>query len=227
MNRVGIFGGTFDPIHQGHLRAAEEAAEGLDLERVVFVPNAVPPHKTGTQGVTAPFEQRLAWVAKAIAGNPRFEVDALEGERCGPSYSVETVRALRERAGSGNPPVFLIGQDAFADLGIWREPEALLELAHLGVITRPPDLVRSLDECMPGCAKDAYRLAADGRSGKHRNGDTWIRLLAITALDISASELRARLHEGRSVRYLLPEAVWRDVVESGVYAARDTATEET
>ncbi len=218
--RVGIFGGTFNPIHLGHLRAAEEVTETLALERMIFVPCAQPPHKPeSADDPIAPAAERLAWVRAATAGNPRFEVDPLEVERDGPSYSVETLRALAARTGR-QPPVFTIGHDAFVEIGTWREPEALFTLAHFAVIARPPVAGGTLADWLPKCVRDDLEVADDGLSARHRTAGTWIRLLEIRALDVSASDIRARLREGRSVRYFVPEAVIDSVRGSGVYAQR-------
>jgi nicotinate-nucleotide adenylyltransferase len=217
--RVGVFGGTFDPIHLGHLRAAEEVAETLALERVVFVPSAGPPHKArGGADRLAPAALRLAWVRAAVADNPRFAVDALEVERGGLSYSVDTLRALGARL-APERPVFLIGCDAFAEIGSWREPAALFALAHFAVIARPPARPGSLADWLPAALRGDFELREGGRSACHRSG-SWLRLVEIAALDVSASEIRARVRSGRSVRYLLPEVVRRAVLESGVYAGR-------
>jgi nicotinate-nucleotide adenylyltransferase len=219
---LGVFGGTFDPIHLGHLRAAEEAAERLALERVLFVPSADPPHKEGAAAdPLAPAELRLEWVRLAIEGNPRFAAEPLEVERGGRSYSVDTLRALGARLAPARP-VFLIGHDAFALIDTWRDPEAIFALAHVAVIPRPgvgaPSLASgSLADWLPKLVREQVELAPDGRSAEHPAG-TWIRLLEIATLDVSASDLRARLRAGRSVRYLLPEAVREAVTKSGVYA---------
>ncbi len=216
--RVAIFGGTFNPIHLGHLRAAEEAAELLALERVLFVPSADPPHKEGgAADPLAPAKLRLDWVRLAIAGNPRFEAEPLEVERGGRSYSVDTLRALGRRL-APERPVFLIGHDAFALVDTWRDPEAIFELAHFAVIVRPGVASGSLAEWLPKRVRDEVELATDGRSALHRAG-TWIRALEIAGLDVSASDLRARLRAGRSVRYLLPERVREAVLQKGVYGS--------
>ena len=214
---LGVFGGTFNPIHVGHLRAAEEIVEVLGLERMLFVPSARPPHKT-EQGIDtiAPAEDRLAWVRLAIDDNPHFEVDPIEVERGGPSFLVDTLRAIAERT-APRRPVFVVGRDAFQEVGEWREPRKLFELAHFAVVTRPPLQDGTLADWLPECARDDIRLAEDGLSGQHRSAGTWVRLVAITALDVSASAIRARLREGRSTRYLMPEAVERAVVASGCY----------
>jgi nicotinate-nucleotide adenylyltransferase len=220
--RIGIFGGTFNPIHLGHLRAAEEVREALDLERVIFVPAAEPPHKrNSSRAQMAPAAQRLRWVRMALEGHSAFDVDALEIERGGPSYSVDTLREIAQRT-APEPPVFVLGCDAFAELGTWREPEALFALAHIAVMTRPPVTDGSLADWLPKCVRDEIELAADGRSGRHRQAPTWICLVAVSALDISSSDIRARIRAGRSVRYLVPEAVRRAILTSGVYAPPPT-----
>ena len=216
--RVAIFGGTFNPIHLGHLRAAEEAAELLGLERVLFVPSADPPHKAGRAAdPVAPAKLRLDWVRLAVADNPRFEAEPLEVERGGRSYSVDTLRALGERL-APERPIFLIGHDAFALVETWRDPEKIFELAHFAVIVRPGVAAGSLAEWLPKQVRDDVELAADGHSAEHRAG-TWVRVLEIAGLDVSASELRGRLRAGRSVRYLLPERVREAVIQSGVYGS--------
>ena len=219
---IGIFGGTFNPIHVGHLRAAEEVSEALALEQMLFVPSARPPHKHAGDDTIAPVADRVAWVEAAVADNPRFRVDRLEIEREGPSYSVETVGALRERFGEG-ALVFVLGRDAFQELGTWREPERLLGLCDVTVMTRPPAPEGSLREWTPPELAGVLRFEPDGRSARHREAGTRVALLEITALDVSASDVRSRLRTGRSVRYLLPDAV-REIIEtSGAYAQPDLA----
>ena len=215
--RLGILGGTFNPVHVGHLRVAEEVREQLGLVQMVLVPSATPPHKGDRpDDPMAPAELRLAWVRAAVAGNPGLDVDPMELERGGISYTIDTVRAIGAR--SAEAPVFAIGCDAFAELDSWRDPDALLREAHLAVMSRPPHR-GTLADWLPRCARDAVELAPDGLSARHRHAETWIRRVEVTALDISSSGIRALLRAGRSVRYLVPEAI-RDAVErSGVYAA--------
>lgn len=223
MRPVGVYGGTFNPIHVGHLRAAEEVAEALGLARVLFVPSSQPPHKAEHgAGAVASGEQRLAWVRLAIADNPRFAADPIEVERGGTSYLVDTLRALRERLAAGDEePVFLVGSDAFAEMGDWRSPRELFGLAHYAVIARPPLRGGRLDDWLPAAVRDLVEVAPDGRSARHRGAGTWLRLVEIAGFDVSASDLRARLRDGRSVRYLLPEPVRAAVLASGAYEAAD------
>jgi nicotinate-nucleotide adenylyltransferase len=215
---VGIYGGTFNPIHLGHLRAAEEVTEQLGLDRMLFVPSATPPHKRAQDGdPIAPASERLAWVEAAVASNPRFEALPLEVERGGPSFLVDTLRALGERPFKEHP-VFTLGCDAFREMGTWREPKTLLTLANFAVTTRPPEPRASLGDWLPEGLGQAFEIARDGLSARHLEAGTWIRLIEITALEVSASSIRRRIREGRSVRYLLPETIHDRVVSSGIYA---------
>jgi len=212
---IGVFGGTFDPIHVGHLRAAELVCEALDLERMLFVPSADPPLKRGTRRV-APAQLRLEWVRLAIQDNPRFALEGLELEREGPSYSVDTLRLLGRRLGAERL-VFVIGQDAFRELPAWREPRILLTLASFAVMTRPPGTGVRLEDWIPEPLVGDLELSADGQMARHRSARTWVRRVAIRALDISATEIRQRLRQGRSVRYLVPEVVRRELLAREPY----------
>jgi len=215
--RVGIYGGTFNPIHIGHLRAAEEVAEALDLERIVFVPSAQPPHKQASASdPIAPAADRLAWVRDAVADNPRFSVDSIEVDRGGASYAVDTLRCLGRQT-DPERPVFIIGQDAFVEIGSWREPAQLLTLAHFAVTTRPPIASGSLADWIPKSLAPTIEIAADGRSARHRSADTWIRVLEISLLDVSSSDIRARIRAGRSVRYLIPDSVSEAIAHSNAF----------
>jgi nicotinate-nucleotide adenylyltransferase len=213
---LGVYGGTFDPIHLGHLRAAEQVVEMLELERMLFVPSGTPPHKRG-HGI-APAQRRLEWVRRAVAANKRFEADGLEVERDGPSFTVDTLRAIGARV-APERPVFVIGCDALADFGTWREPEAILELAHLAVVARGGDVASgALERHFPRSLCGPLAFEPGGRAARHRSAGTWLRWLEIEALPISATDLRARLRSGRSIRYLVPEEIHEDVVASGFYA---------
>ena len=217
---VGIFGGTFNPIHIGHLRAAEEVAEDLALAELRFVPALHPPHKEGPAAAgIVPAEQRLAWIDLAIRGNPRFRADDREIRRGGASYTVDTLRELAGELGPARA-VFVIGADALSELDTWRSPDRVLALAHFAVMARPgaAGRIRDLRRLLPERLRGQFRFAPDGRSGAHRRAGTRIGIVEVTALDVSASAIRARLRSGRSIRYLLPEAVRRAVVESGAYA---------
>jgi nicotinate-nucleotide adenylyltransferase len=214
MTRIGVLGGTFNPIHLGHLRAAEEVAETLALDRVLLVPSAQPPHKAGGDAL-APGALRLAWVEAACAGNPRLEACDIEIARGGASYTVDTLRALAER-GTGRP-VFIIGSDAFAELGTWREPKQLFALADFAVMARP-GTPGQLADWIPDALRGEFELLPRGDSARHRATGGGLRAVAISALAVSSSDIRDRLRTGRSIRYLVPEAVRRDIEASGIYA---------
>jgi nicotinate-nucleotide adenylyltransferase len=220
MTRLGVLGGTFNPIHLGHLRAAEEVAEALGLEHVLLVPSAQPPHKpSGVGDPIAPGERRLAWVQAACADNPRLAACDLEIARGGPSYTVDTLRALAEQAAPARP-VFIIGSDAFAELGTWREPKQLFALADFAVMARP-GTPGALAEWIPEVLRGDLELAPGGASARHRATGGGLRAVAISALDISSSDIRERVRRGLSIRYLVPEAVRRDIEASGIYAVRE------
>lgn len=212
--RVGVFGGTFDPIHVAHLRCAEEAREQLDLDRILFIPAADPPHKTGRR--IAPAHHRLAMVKLAAAGNPRFRVSTVEIERRGPSYTVDTLRSLRLRLAPGVRLMLLLGLDAFRELDTWKEYRRLFALADLAVWTRPPGRIRATRALLPVAARREFCYANDQRTLIHDTG-TRIHFLTVTALDISASDIRRRLQRGESVRYLVPSAVERYATREGLY----------
>jgi len=214
-----LFGGTFNPIHNAHLRAAEEIREVLDLERVLFIPSADPPHKRAGEERMAPAAQRLAWVRAATAGNPAFEVDPLELERPGPSYTADTLQHFADRF--PGRPLFILGWDAFAEMHTWHEPERILALADLAVFTRPPFRPETFEGHLPPLLAGRAEIEAGGSLARPEGTSGIVRLIPITPLEISASEVRRRLRKGLSVRYLLPEPIHQEVVDSGIYGPQD------
>jgi nicotinate-nucleotide adenylyltransferase len=190
--RLGLYGGTFDPIHLGHLILAEACREACALDRVWFVVAGAPPHKPGGRTDVG---HRLEMVRLAIAGHPSFEVSEIETRRPGPHYSVETLETIaRER------PVdelfFLIGADSLVDLPHWREPDRIMTLAGLVVANRP------------GFEPPPLEVPADARP---------IRNVTIPPIGIASHEVRRRLHEGRSIRYQVPRAVEAYIDAHGLY----------
>jgi nicotinate-nucleotide adenylyltransferase len=214
VRRIGILGGTFDPIHLAHLRCAEEAREALHLDEVLFVPSASPPHKTSRS--VSPAADRLAMVKIALAGNPAFRVCSMEIERSGHSYSVDTLRALRQRLPASTALVFLVGVDAFREIGTWKEYRALFGLADVAVLSRPDCPVGRPRAVLPVAARGDFCYGADGRTLLHKTGNR-ILFLDVTALDISATEIRACVRRGQSIRYLVPAGVERYLSRKRLY----------
>lgn len=199
---IGLLGGTFDPVHHGHLRLAEEAREALALPEVRWIPAGQPPHR---QLPRADAAHRLEMVRLAIAGNPHFVLDAAEAHATGPCYTVLTLERLRA-AGGGRPLVLLMGADAFLGLETWHRWRELFELAHIGVATRPGFALDPAD--MPPALADACReRLADDPGALRATPAGRVVPFSMTPLAISASLLRARLAAGLSARYLIPDAV--------------------
>ncbi|GIW41050.1 MAG: putative nicotinate-nucleotide adenylyltransferase [Candidatus Binatia bacterium] len=216
--RLGIFGGTFNPVHLGHLRTAEEIREELELDRVWFVPAASPPHKRGDD--LAPARHRMAMVRLAVADNPAFEASALEVRRRGRSYSVDTLRQLRRRFGSSTELFFVLGLDAFLEIETWKEYEKLFTLCHLVVTTRPPRTQPELrSELFPVAVRGEFCYEPGQKGFVHREGKR-VLFRSVTALDISASRVRQLLRAGKSVRYLVPDTVAAYIARHRLYEPR-------
>jgi len=200
--RVGILGGTFDPVHYGHLVIAEEAYAALDLDEMVFVPTGQPPHKPERQVTAA--RHRLAMLELAIADNPHFSISRVDLERPGPSYTVETLRLLHQQWGEQTALYFLIGWDSLEDFLTWRDPAGILGyLSYLVAVRRP------------GYAEEnGYRASLEARLP----GITQ-RLLVVPApqLEISSTDLRERVAEGRPIKYQLPERVEQYIEQYNLY----------
>ncbi len=225
--RIGLFGGTFNPIHLGHLRAAEEVREALALERILFIPSRVPPHKQQHEsGPIASPAQRLDWVEQAISAHENFRVDRIEIDREGPSYLVDTLTAVRDRGPGAANPVFIVGEDAFVEMGEWREPERIFGLADFAVMTRPPGQPGDLEEWIPKIARAAFDFDRNGRRARHNRAGTQIELVTITALDISSSQVREACREERSIRFLVPESIREAIEKSGEYGPQPRGRDE-
>lgn len=198
---IGIFGGTFDPIHHGHLRLAEEAREALSLEQIVLIPSGQPPHRDAPQ---TPANHRLAMARLAATGNPSLSVDPAEVESATPSYSVLTLERLRAQFGPARPLVLLLGADAFAGLASWYRWRELFALAHIAIANRPGHGMQA--HSAPLAAEYEPRLAARAEDLRDAPAGR-ILPFEMTPLAISASLIRARLAAGQSARYLLPDSV--------------------
>ncbi len=213
MGPIGIFGGTFDPIHYGHLRTAFELQQALQLSEMRFIPCGDPPHR---HQPLADGGQRLAMVRAAVEGQEGFLVDDRELRRGGPSYTLDTLAALREEWRE-TPLCLVIGMDAFLSLPRWHRWREILGLAHVVVAHRPgwraPD-VGTLGELLAERGTARVRDLHTTRAGA-------IFVHAVTQLEISSTEVRALIRAGRDPRFLMPDPVRRIILESGCYAATE------
>lgn len=212
--RLGVFGGTFNPIHFGHLRAAIEVWEAFCLDKILLIPSATPPHKTADQVANA--EDRLQMVRLAVEGEPFLEASDIELARPGPSYTIQTLQYFQEQFGPESDIHFIVGQDAFSEITTWRSYEALFGTAHFIVMTRPGSKLGSVESFIHANISEAYQY--DRTSNRYVHPE-WCSIfcLRITHLDISASEIRERIRHGRSIHFLLPDAVEDYVEKRGLY----------
>ena len=202
IRRIGVIGGTFDPVHYGHLVIAEEARAALGLDEMVFVPAGHPPHKSNVPMATA--QHRLAMLELAVASNAHFSISRVDLERPGPSYTVETLRLLHQQWGEQTAIYFLIGWDSLEYFLTWHDPAGILEqLAYLVAVQRP-----GYDE------ESGYRDSLEARLPGIKE-----RLLVVPApqLDISSTDLRTRVAGGRPIKYQLPEIVEQYIEQYRLY----------
>jgi nicotinate-nucleotide adenylyltransferase len=204
--RVGIFGGTFDPVHQGHMIVAEQVVNELHLDHVVFVPGGIPPHKDASS-VRANADDRFEMVKAAVAGNAKFSVDRVEVDAGRPMHSVETVGIFKERS-PNDEWFFITGADEVANLLAWKEPDRLLEQVVMVAATRPGYDLSKLDHLEAAL----------------RNFDR-IFPVECTRVDISATGLRRRKLQGKSVRYLVPERVYEIIEQRRLYEGDEKRAE--
>ncbi|HHX29261.1 MAG: nicotinate-nucleotide adenylyltransferase [Bacillota bacterium] len=200
MTAIGIMGGTFDPVHHGHLRAAEEVRQGFGLERVVFVPSGRPPHKVAEE-VTSP-EHRYLMTLLATADNPHFEVSRMEIDREGPSYTLDSLRELRRHYSPEKAFYFITGLDAVLDITSWNGYMELFDLADFIAVTRPGYSVETLNDL-----------------GVHLGEERFSKIhpFPVTLLAISSRDIRKRVKEGRSVKYLVPDPVMKYIEKERLY----------
>ncbi|MGE3313535.1 MAG: nicotinate-nucleotide adenylyltransferase [Planctomycetaceae bacterium] len=202
--RLGLFGGTFDPVHLGHLVLAECCREQCVLDQIWFLPAGDPPHKPGKS--ISPGKTRAEMLEFAIAGHPQFAVNRMELEREGKSFTFETLGRLQKEE-PGRELFFLIGADSLADLPTWREPRRILELATIVAVNRG-------DRPLPDIDSIAQRIA--GKSDVAAVRDR-LRVVTMPGVDISSTEIRARVRTGQSIRFLVPRAVEMYIAEHKLY----------
>lgn len=197
--KVGVLGGTFDPIHIGHLIAAEAARCELSLDTILFTPAGQPPHKN-PNAVTSAFH-RVRMLEMAIESNPFFQLSRVDLERPGRSYTVDTLRLLREELGPATEIFFIIGMDSLVELGSWRDPSGVLAQCRLAVLNRPPfpevDLL-AMERELPGISER-------------------VDMVRMPGIYVASSDLQERVARGLSIRYQVPEPVERYILEHGLY----------
>ena len=225
VKRIGIFGGTFDPPHLGHLILAEGIRETFDLEEIHFMPCHEPPHKDRADLTDA--RHRFAMVVAATLHNLAFVASAVEVNRPGKSFSIDTVRALREDMGEGDETIFVTGLDAFVEIETWKEYEQFLDLCHVVVVSRPGHGFEEIQQ-LPDWIHDRVVDLRDnpGNPADHFSGkDCKIFLADTVHIDISSTDIRERFHRGKSIRYKVPAEVERYIRANGLYRPSGAAQE--
>jgi nicotinate-nucleotide adenylyltransferase len=209
---LGLLGGTFDPIHFGHLRLAEEVADSLKIDEVRFLPAGQPWQRSG---FIAPIEHRVAMVRLGVESNPRFTVDDREARRSGPTYTVDTLESLRVDEGPRRPLVMIVGSDQFLNLPTWHRWQKLFEFVHI-VVARRANEPFDLGELPAGlAAMVTHRLTNDKSALMEPGGRVFS--IEMTPLKISSSQVRTLVRTRASARYLLPVAVYEYVLQHGLY----------
>ena len=210
--RVGLFGGTFNPIHLGHLRGAEEIWQAFQLEEVIFIPSSIPPHKASENVIDA--KHRLEMVKLATSANPHFSTSDLEISRSGKSYSIDTVRFFRER--NGAVFFFILGGDAFGEVETWKNFRDLFSLCHFAVMARPGFQKNISASPFPKSLVSDFRYDPGENAWVHVSGHR-VHFIEISFLDISSTKVRELIEKGKTVRYLIPSEVAAYIEAHGLY----------
>jgi nicotinate-nucleotide adenylyltransferase len=210
--RVGLFGGTFNPIHLGHLRGAEEIWQAFELEEVIFIPSSIPPHKVTEEIIEG--RHRLEMVKLAISGNPHFSTSDLELSRSGRSFSIDTIRFFQER--QKDTFFFILGGDAFAEIETWKDFQNLFSLCHFVVMARPGSQKNISSSPFPETLIPDFRHTPGEEAWIHHSGHR-VYFKEISFLDISSTKVRKLIEKGGSVKYLIPAEVEAYVQKHGLY----------
>lgn len=205
-----MFGGSFDPVHVGHLRVAEEVRGHLDLDKVFFIPTAVQPLKRQTSAIDA--DERLKMIRMSIRGNSFFRASDIEVKRGGISYSIDTIRSYARQF---DDLYFLVGVDAFSEMNLWKDYRDLFHYTNFAVMVRPNHKVANLTDVLPRDIRQEVRRI-DSTTYEHTSGKR-LFLFEITQLDISSTTIRSLVKEGRSIRYLVSDSVERFIEQRGLY----------
>ncbi len=215
--KLGILGGTFDPIHLGHLRSAEEIGEQLDLDKVYLIPSALPPHKT--KGPLTPFHHRLTMTRLGTNCSKRLEAMDVEGKRAGFSYSIETLQELSRKFGPSAELFFILGTDAFLEIETWRNYERLFDYAHFVILSRAGCNSHGLTDIFSDLGVKASATGDKNRfvapSGK------FIILITPTRMEISSTNIRNMIKQGESICFLVPQGVSAYIDQKGLYVNND------
>jgi nicotinate-nucleotide adenylyltransferase len=212
--RIGLFGGTFNPVHWGHLRSAEEIREMFDLNQVIFIPTNIPPHKESKEII--PAHHRLRMLDIAVDKNTCFFTSDVDLKRTGKSYSIETINHFKQTFGEEPNIFFVLGMDAFLDINSWKSYQELFSLCNFIVMTRPGYEAKELDQIIPDQIMKDFVYYPDERKFIH-SSQFAIYFGEITSLDISSHSIRTFIKNGRSIKYLLPEEVENYVKEHKFY----------
>jgi nicotinate-nucleotide adenylyltransferase len=212
--KLGLLGGTFDPVHFGHLRCAQEVLEMLELEKISFIPSSRPPLKQRAD--LSSFTDRLRMVEAAISDNPAFNAMDLEDSREGFSYTIDTIRSLLRSGDQENDLYFIFGQDAFIDIQKWKDWQEFITICNLVIMTRPGFNWGRLEPALPRyfASQFTYDKTTDLYIGPE--GKT-IRFRKVTLLEISSTDIRERIRQGKSVRYLVPDSVQEYITKQRLY----------
>ncbi|HDM75852.1 MAG TPA: nicotinate-nucleotide adenylyltransferase [Deltaproteobacteria bacterium] len=212
--KIGIFGGTFNPVHFGHLRTAEEVHEKLGLNLVLFVPASRPPHKNSSRIV--PFIHRWKMLELALADNSHFSLSDIENRRPGKSYSIDTLRHLRKIYPKPNSLYFLLGIDAFQEITTWKDYKKLFELTSFVILARPGYNIRGTYDLLRSKISGYYEYDEENNLFSHPSLEA-VHVCQVTLLDISSTRIRKLVSGGQSIRYLVPDSVKEYIEKTHIY----------